>query len=463
MFVRLLFGGAAIIAMVGSAEAQTLQDALAIAYNSNPEILAQREQVRSVDETYAQARAGRLPTVDGNAQVGFQSSRSAGTITLQGALVDVSETDDVKPRSGGATITQNIYSGGRVRAQLRQATAQGQAARAQLYNIEQQIFLAVVTAYTDVRRAEEEVRIRTNNVTVLRRQLQAAQDRFDVGEITRTDVAQAEARRAGAEADLALAQARLDAARANYEQAVGEAPGTLIAESPLPQMPNSLGDAINFALEDNPTILQLEAIERATKLGEKIEFAGFLPQANISVGIRRAQSFGQEGFSSQSFDITTQFRVPLYDAGLTRSRFRQAKINTSRAHYDVEAARRNVQQQVAIAWADFQSAQRQIASAQEQAKANEIAFDGVEQELRVGLRTTLDVLDAEQELLNSRLLLITAQRDSYLAAHRLLQAMGALTPDTLGVNVSLYDPEAYRQEVRGLKSLVSVKVDPLKE
>ncbi len=419
---------------------ETLADAIALAYANNPQLLAERARVRATDEGIAQARAGRLPSASLQADAGV---RWTGSETLFGR-----NENDGAPRSVALSANQPVFTGGRVPALERQAEAQVDAAAAQLTATEQSVLLATVQAFVDVRRDLEIVNARVVNVDRLRRQLEGARIRFEVGEITRTDVAQAESRLAQAEAGLATARATLDGSRAAYVRVVGQAPGELAPVPPAPGLPPNLTRAVEIGLDRNPEIDRAAAAVRSADASARVAVSDLLPRVDVTARASRDEPGFGTTTTTDSAQAFATLRVPLYEQGLARSRVRQARIETDRARLLEEDARRAVTQAVARLWGEVEAARRVIEASRQQVAAAEIALEGANEELAVGLRTTLDVLDAEQELLEANLALIAAERNAYVASHQLLAAMGALDLETLGVNISLYDPLQHRDAVR---------------
>lgn len=434
---------AAILMMApGAAHAQTLADALDAAYRLNPTLAGARLNARGVDEGIVQARAAYLPQLDVTASAGFQTS----DVDLPASP---SQTEDTHPQTIGLQAVQPLYTGGLRNAQSQFARAQSLGARETLRAVEQQVLLSVIAVYEDVRRDEEVVRIQQNNADVLSRQLQAAEDRFEVGEITRTDVAQAQARLAGAQAGLSTEQSNLEASRANFVRIVGAAPENLAAPPPHPPLPVSLDAALDAARAANPDLRLAEQSERAARSQIGIERSQLLPQVSIVAGWSRAVESQGPDIESEGASAVAQFSMPLFEGGYGRSRIRQSRFNAHRAAAQTEETRRAVAANVVAAWNDVSAAARIVASAREQARANQFALEGVEMEQQVGLRTTLEVLNAQQEYLDAQLSVVRAEHDQYVAAHTLLSTIGALDGTTLAVNAPLYDPDEHSREMRG--------------
>lgn len=441
-WVAALTAGVSLLAVAANAQAQSLEEALAHAYNTNPTLQAERARLRATDESWVQARSARLPSVSADASISRNSTESRSTFVLGNQqVVSQSETDST-PKNYSITATQSIYRGGRTSGQINQASAQVMAGRESLRAVEQGVLVDAVTAFMDVRRDMEVVSIRRNNVDVLAQHLQAAQDRFEVGEITRTDVAQAEARLSGAQAQLAGAQSQLSVSRAAYERVTGEPAATLEQPPALPSLPDNLADAASAAFDNSPQLRAAQYGEEAARHGIQVARGAMRPEVSLRASASAARDSSFSGDERDSTSITGTVSMPIFTGGLNRSRVRAAVASEEQARFQVNEARRQVTEGVTNAWTAYVASLAVIDSSRQAVLANEIALDGVEQEAYVGLRTTLDVLDAEQELLESRLTLVTAERDSYVAGYRLLQAMGLLSADSLGLGVELYDPAA---------------------
>jgi outer membrane protein len=289
----------------------------------------------------------------------------------------------------------------------------------------------------DVLTSEAEVEIRGNNVSVLQRQVDAAQDRFDVGEVTRTDVAQAQARQAGSVAQLASAKANLESNRAFYQQLVGLVPVQLQAAPEAPTYPEFLEDVLNVARGANPDLLASKASVEAAEQRLKAAKAERMPNFSIAGSTSLQQTYEDETLENENASIVAQMRVPIFQGGRISSQVRAATLEREQFRLQYRAAERDLTAQVTRSWHGALAAKRGIEASERQVEAAQIAFDGAEQELAVGLRSTLDTLDQEQELLDAKLALIRARRDYYVAVHQLLATMGQLTPEAVGVNISL--------------------------
>ncbi len=430
-----------------AAGAQTLQEALARAYADNPALAAARAQLRVVDENVPQALAGWRPTVSLSGSAGYAvgefSQRSA-----QAPRGRVEADTDRAIGSLAATVTQPLYRGGRTVAATRRAENQVLAQRARLIATEQQVLQDGVTAYIGVIRFQEEVRLNLNNTQVLQRQLDATNARFRVGEITRTDVAQAESRLAGARATRADAEGQLQNARATFQRTIGIAPGRLTAPQPLTPPVRSNAEAANLAAVNNPTVIAALFDEASGRDFIDVQLGALLPQASVQGQAFRNDNQTTLGSRSVGESITATLTVPIYQGGAEYALVRQARQDANRLRQVVDDGRRTASQQASQAWETLQSARATVESTRAQIRASEVALDGVQREAVVGSRTTLDVLNAEQELLNARVSLVRALANVVNASHSLAQAVGRLTARDLALPVPLYDQEAYYREVR---------------
>ena len=439
---RALFLGCALVALAlgRPVEAQTLEEALARAYQTNPTLDSQRAQLRATDELVPQALSGYRPTVDLN---GF-----AGRTKAEARAAGGTRNSVTTPRGASIELNQPLYRGGSTGASVRGAEARVQAQRANLLLTEGDVLLTAATAYLDVVRDQSVLDLNRNNETVLRRQLDASRDRFNVGEITRTDVSQAEARLSRANADRIQAEGRLRASRAAYQRAVGELPGVLTAPRPRFQLPATLDEVIALAQSNNPGVTAAEYAELAANAGiDRIEGEGY-PQVSLSAELARSYDGSATADRSDSASLTANLRIPLYSAGLLSARVREAKHQANQARIQIEGARRQVVENAIRAWEALITARAAIESRRTQVRAAEIALEGVRQEAQVGSRTTLDTLNAEQELLDARVGLVSVQRDETVAAFQVLEATGQLNARQLGLPVQYYDFESHYREVR---------------
>lgn len=429
---------AALALPIQGAAAESLEEALVAAYTNNPTLLAQRATLRATDEGVSQALAGWRPTVSVAASVAAR--RSDTNLTTK--------TTSLQPRSLSLSITQPLYRGGRTVAAIDSAEAAVAAGRAQLQVIEQQVLLGTVTAYLDVLRDQALVQLNQNNVAVLQRQLEATRDRFEVGELTRTDVSQAESRFSRAISDLVQAEGNLESRRAGFENLVGNRPGVLERVPPLAGLPADVETALAIALERNPSFLVATGTERASAFAVRSARGALWPSVSLDGDYARSDEATSRSSESTTSTLAARVSIPLYQSGSEYSDIRELVQTNNRRRIEVEESRRDVIEDVTQAWVRLNTATARIRSRVDQVAAAEVALDGVQQEAEVGSRTTLDLLDAEQELLDARVLLVTAERDEYVAGFDLRAAVGQLTAADIGLPVSVYDPVEYYSRIR---------------
>ena len=440
-------GAVAGLLATGAARADTfsLAQALGVAYETNPQLDAQRAALRATDESVAKANGMWRPSINAQGEYGAQHYEFGGNLP-QG----FPETTNSHPLQGQVTLNQPVFRGGRTWAEISKAKALVRAGRAQLTGVEQTVLLGAVTAYMDVVRDQAIVGLRQNNVDVLTKQLKATELQFKVGELTRTDVAQSSARLAGAQSDLVSAQGQLAVSLANFQKVIGRPVETLDKITPLPAIPGTLEDAEAHADKQSPALIAAQETERAADYAVDDSIGALLPQVSVQAqyGYSASQSFG--GILAQpttnSTSLIAQLTVPLYQGGADEADVRQAKQLHSQAQLNLVDARRQAREGVDAAWETYLSAHSAIDSNEAQVKANELAYEGVRREQEVGARTILDVLNAEQELLNSQVAVVSSQRNAAVAAYQLLAAIGQLTARDLGLKVTLYDPDAYYDE-----------------
>lgn len=434
---------ALLVAAAGGARAETLTDALVDAYNNNPQILAERANLRATDESVPQALSGWRPTVTFTGTAGAQS-----VDTRPGSPITPAEVKTV-PTTADLNITQPIYSGGRTVALTAQAEKTVEAERARNIATEETVFLSVIQAYLDVVRDQATLDLSINNEQVLRRQLEATNDQFRVGAVTRTDVAQAEARLAGATASRQQAEGNLQVSRANFERAVGHLPrGKLVAPNLRPVLPANRDAAISLASFKNPQVIAGIFTEDAARDAVDATRDQLLPSVALVGDANRSNDVQISGRTVNNFSVVARVTVPLYEAGNVYSQTRQAIEVEGQRRSQTDDSRRAAVQGATQAWEQTVSGRAQIVSLQSTIKAAEIALDGVRQEATVGSRTVLDVLNAEQELFTDRVQLVTAQHDLALAEFTLAQQIGRLTAADLHLPVKLYNVDEYYRQVR---------------
>ncbi|MGA0604569.1 TolC family outer membrane protein [Phenylobacterium sp. VNQ135] len=444
--------GGALVA--GPAAAETLADAIALAYQNNPTILAQRATQRALDENYVQARSGWRPTLSLSGSATWQENRTPLAAIQRDVLGRPVEPTIVNGNGAGAglTFSQPLWTGGRVAAQVSAAQADILAGRENLRRLEAQILGQVVQSYADVRRDQAALAIREENVKVLTRQLEESQARFDVGEVTRTDVAQSQARLAQARALFQQSQAQLAISRATYAQVVGQNPGDLAPEPSLAyMMPADPDQAFAIADQNNPQLRAQQFTEQASRARVAGARAERLPNVSAQSSLRfnsaRDEPYERDLYDRE-FTATVNVTVPLFSGGLVSSRIRQAVERNNTDRLTTEIVRRSVLQSITGAWSQLIAARANIASSEEQVRAARIAAEGTRQEQQVGLRTTIDVLNAEQELRQAELNQVTARRDEYVAAATVLTQMGRLEAKNLTPSVPQYDPTRNFRKLR---------------
>jgi outer membrane protein len=434
------------------ARAQTLTQALAEAYNTNPQLLAQRALLRATDEQVPQALSGWRPTVNFTGQVGGARSGfvagSTGAATPDGVKLGTYST--FYQNSVNVQVTQPIYSGGRTVAQTRQAINTVQATRAQTLAVETSVFQAVAQAYLDVVRDQALVEVNRNNVEVLRKQLEATQDRFRVGEVTRTDVAQAESSLAQAVGTLTAAEGTLRQSQAEYVRAVGLPPGRLLLPRERPTLPATRVEALTLAAQDNFNVISANFAELAARNNIDVVRSQLLPQISLVGGVSRlfAPSVTLSGSLEQEASITAQMTMPLYEGGAIYSQTRQAEQTVGQRRSQVDDARRASVQAATDAWETLKAARASIASFAAAVRAAQIALEGIQQEALVGTATTLDVLIQNQQLLTTQSQLIVAEHDAAVAEYNIAAAIGRLVAPDLHLPVQLYDMERHYKEVK---------------
>ncbi|MGK2871382.1 MAG: TolC family outer membrane protein [Alphaproteobacteria bacterium] len=439
------------------AHAEGLLEALTAAYQTSPVLAAQRASLRATDETVSQALSGWRPQVTVSSTYGRQSIRTEQPLSFVGANRSISNDRQISPITGEIKLSQPIFRGGRTVNGVRQAEAGVMAGRELLLSTEQSVLLEAITAYMDVLRDEAVVDLNKNQIEVLSRQLQATQDRFRVGEITRTNVAQSEARLSSSVSNLTAAEATLIASKSAYEKVIGRQPSVLEPVPPFPPLPQSEEEAQAKALDSNPQLRAALEAERASDYAVKVEIGKLLPTVALEASARIANDVGAEGLEQDEAAITALLQVPLYQSGAQYAAVRQARETNSQRRLEAVQARRQVIEGVSNAWEGLRSTRARIVSDKEAVRANEIALEGVRQESDVGARTTLDALDAEQELLNARVALVRSNRNEVVAGYSLLSITGNLTASELGLAVATYDPLLHYNEVR--TKLIGTRAD----
>ncbi|MCF6445067.1 TolC family outer membrane protein [Nereida sp. MMG025] len=417
---------AATLFVAPAAQAETLRDALVAAYKHSGLLDQQRAVLRAADEGVAQSMALLRPVFSYTAQV--TASDASGSFNW------------------GRTFTLNgeitVYDNGRSKIAQEQAKEQVLAAREALLRAEQQVLGNAIAAYLDVRTQTQLVGLRQANLRLIGQELRAAQDRFDVGEVTRTDVALAEARLASARGQLAAAQGQLQIAKEAYANAVGRRPGNLAPVAAVKGLPKSKSAAVRIAERENPLVREAQRNVTVQQLG--------IARAEAALGLTGTLrgSLGTDDDQDTTTSLSLSLNQPIYSGGQLSSLIRQAKANRDAAAANVHVTLHNVREGVGNAYAQLAIARAQIEATDRQVRAAQTAFNGVREEATLGARTTLDVLDAEQELFDARNQRITALIAEREASYGVLQAMGLLTASHLKLGIRTYDPTAYYNLVK---------------
>jgi outer membrane protein len=426
------------------AGAETLPDALVRAYQGNPQLNAERAKLRSTDEGVPQALSGYRPQVT----VGL----SAGLISLRNMLPDgSSQSAQLKPQVAGITLNQTLFNGYKTGNTVRQAEAQIRSGRESLRAVEQSVLLDGATAYMGVLSNQSLVEAQRLNVTFLRETLETTRTRLRVGDVPPTDVAQAEARYARATADLNAAEVALAISQATYAQVIGVAPGHLVTAEPADRLlPRTRDEAIALARRENPTIVgenyDVDAAQFAVSIAESALYPTLGVQGNVSRNVQTDTTLGTT--STNQASVLGTLNMPIYDGGLAASQVRQAKEGLTQNRVLLDRVRAQAETATIAAWATHEGAKTGLAAAQAEVRASTIALEGVRKEAFAGKRTTLEVLNSQQDLILARARLIAAQQDRVVASYTLLSAIGHLDRAHLALSSPDYEPQTHYQQVR---------------
>ena len=431
-----------------NATIKSFSESLEAAYANNADIRQRRQQLRAVDEELAIARSGWLPSLEAGGRVGAADTRSTAPFY---------ETRNIQKKEyfqREIKLTQPLWRGGGTFASVRGAKQRIIAGRFELRAVEQNALLAAAIAHLDLAKRLKILDFARYNRQVLERHKKASEDRFAVGEITRTDVAQSEARLAAAKAEEVDAEGRLQAARANYLEVVGE-PAEMaedLADKALDELfaedfPKSIAEIEQQILTNNPELLALGDYERAAQTQVEVESSSFLPELNLEASNSRSVYTQFEGGITDDNRVSLNLKVPIYQAGATSARVRRSKQEANAAATGREGARRRLFKQATEDWTAQRSSRASIEFYRAQIIANRIALEGVQAEANAGTRTVLDLLDAERELFSSRISLVEAERDYLASGFSLMASIGKFSAESLDLNVAIYRPEAYTDEV----------------
>ncbi len=444
---RVVFGLASVLCSALTAvpaSAQSLTEALALAYSNNPQLNIARTNLRASDEGTGIASSAGRPKINGSASIG----RSYTGYALPESQSSLTKGYYNTPESFGITLVQPLYTGGQITAGVNQAEAAVRAQREALRSAEQTVLLAAATAYMDVTRDAALVGLQESNVKFLAEQVRAAKDRFGVGEGTQTDVAQAEASYQLAVSQLNAARAQLNASRAQYRMAIGQDPGKMTGAGSIDKLlPKSMEVAVNASSGENPAILAgVHNVDVAAHNVKYLEGA-LLPQ--LSAQGSASRSFDNPNYKAlNSASIGLNLTVPIYQGGGEYAKIRQAKEQLGAARLQVDLARDQVRANVVSSWGSLQAANASILAYKAQVEASQLALNGVMEEQRVGQRTTLDVLNQQTALINARSNLVNAERTRVVGSYQLVAAVGRLDVERLGLRIAVYDPTKHYGEVR---------------
>ena len=428
----------------GGVQAEVLTDAFVRAYQGNPQLNAERARQRATDENVSQALSGYRPQVTLGLSAGLQGVRNL--------LPDTSiQSATLKPWSAGLTINQTLFNGLKTANSVRQAEAQVQDGREQLRGVEQSVFLDTVTVYTSVLANQSLVEAQRIGVQFLRDTLQSTRRRYDAGDVTPTDVALAEARYNRGLSDLNAAEINLAVAQATYTQVVGLPPGRLVNAEPIDRLlPRQRDEAVAVARREHPSITSAMFDIDIAQLGVKVAEAALYPTIGLQASVSRSRDNDPTlgTFGTDQASVMGTLNAPVYDGGLAASQVRQAKETLGQIRIVLDRVRAQAQTAVVAAWAANEGSRVAITAAASEVKASELVLQGLQRELLAGTRTTLEVLNALQDLTAARSRLIGAQRDRVVASYTLLSALGRLDHLRLGLNTPNYDPGTHYQQVR---------------
>jgi outer membrane protein len=446
--------GAAVLLMASMGPvpvlADTIEAALVRAYQNNPQLNAQRASVRVTDENVPQALSGYRPKIGVTASLGYQYT---DTNTTQGG----SQTEIVRteihgadpPRSVGITATQTLYNGNQTANKTRAAESQVSGAREALRVLEESVLLSAATVYMDYLRDSAIVEVDKSNVRVLEQTLKQTQDRFNVGEVTRTDVAQSEAQLAAGKTQLLAAQATLTTTEANFRRIIGNQPQALAPGSPVDRfLPVTLPAAVELSLLENPNVTAAMFGVDVNYLQVKINEGALLPTVTFTASAQQSYETQMTTYRAFGASAVGSVSIPVYQGGAEYSLIRQSKETLAQQRLTLDLTRDQARANTVTAWGQLVAGKAQVASAQAQVTASEIALNGVREEAKAGQRTTLDVLNAQQALVNARVALVTAQHDRVVASYSVLSTVGRLSPQVLRLSTTTYDPSVHYQQVR---------------
>jgi outer membrane protein len=438
-------------ALPSPARSQTLDSALIQAYQNNPSLNSQRAATRAIDEGVPQALSGYRPKLAVTGIGGEQTSSTTTKSTTAGVTSWSKLSGYNSPASIGGTITQTLFNGFQTANKTRQAESAVLAQRAALRVTEQNVLLAAATAYMNLLRDNAILDLQRRNVEVLQEQLRQTRDRFNVGEVTRTDVAQAESSLASGRSQVLTAEANANASAAVYRQVIGSTPGKLSAATPVDRFsPHEVNQAVGVGIVNNPAVTSAQYNVDVAQQAVKVAEGALYPTVSVQGAYTKnwLSTSTLATMDAYSASVLGTLSVPIYQGGAEYSLIRQAKETLGQKRIDLDTARDTVRQSVVQAWGQLQAAKANIDATEAQVQAAGIALNGIREEARVGQRTTFDVLTAQQTLVNARVAVVTAQHDYVVASYTLLSSVGRLSPEVLGLHVPVYDPQVHYQQVR---------------
>ena len=449
--VKVVTGAAAavlLVAYMGLAPAlgDTIEAALVRAYQNNPQLNAQRATVRSTDENVPQALSGYRPKVAVTASAGYQyTDTQSSAFGGPGINFHGGQT----PLSAGGSVTQTLYNGNQTANRTRAAESQVSGAREGLRVLEQTVLLSAATIYMDYLRDAAIVEVQRSNTRVLEQTLKQTQDRFNVGEVTRTDVAQSEAQLAAGKTQQLTAESNLTTTRSNFRRIIGNEPESLAPGSPVDRfLPKTLPSAVELSLIENPNVTAAMYGIDVSYLQVKVNEGALLPTVSAVASVQEQYQPAITTPKQFLASAVAQVSVPLYQGGAEYSLIRQSKETLAQQRLNLELTRDQTRANTVTAWGQLVAGKAQVASAQSQVTASEIALNGVREEAKAGQRTTLDILNAQQALVNARVALVTAQHDRVVASYSVLNSVGRLSPQVLRLATSVYDPSVHYHQVR---------------
>jgi outer membrane protein len=453
--VKVVTGASAAVLLMGyvgltPALADTIEAALVRSYQNNPQLNAQRASVRATDENVPQALSGYRPRVAVTASAGYQYTDTLTTAGGSGNnLVRTIIHGANAPRSVGITASQTLFNGQQTANRTRAAESQVSGAREALRVLEQGVLLAAATIYMDYLRDSAIVEVQRSNTRVLEQTLKQTRDRFNVGEVTRTDVAQSEAQLAAGKTQQLTAESNLNTTRSNFRRIIGNEPENLAPGSPVDRyLPGTLPSAVDLGLIENPNVTAAMFGIDVNYLQVKVNEGALLPTVTLQGSVQQSYEQTMTIFRSFGASVIGQLSIPVYQGGAEYALIRQSKETLAQQRLNLETTRDQTRANVVTAWGQLLAGKAQVASAQSQVTASEIALNGVREEAKAGQRTTLDVLNAQQALVNARVALVTAQHDRVVASYSVLNAVGRLSPQVLNLVTTVYDPSVHYHQVR---------------